>query len=597
MPFIPITIPPGVVKTNSDFAATGRWIDMDKVRFTSGFPEKIGGIRKFFAGQFTGKARGARAWSASDGVQHLMWGTQNDLYVLRQGTKTRITPYRKNATNIALTDPFSTTNGSPIVTVTDTLHGISNVGVTVTFSGASAVGGITINGDYLVTEIVDPDNFKITHTSNATSTATGGGSVTASYEINFGLESPSYALGWGVGGWGEGYWGMEASIAESTLSDMRWWSIDGYGEDVMVCPLMETVYHYDTSAGPARPAKLTNAPAQIRYVFVTPERYIFALGCTNLAGDFDAMTVRWPDVDDFTVWTPTSTNTANERKLQLGSRLMAGVGLTSGVSLVWSDYAVFAFQFTGSRFIYDDHPVGTECGLIGPHAFCKTDQMAFWMSAYGFHVYSSYVQSIPNQDDIRDWVAAMINIQHLQKTFAFYNKNFNEVWFVFPTTTSEPDTYVAVNLDAYYWMNGTYDRTCHAKYTSGEIRPILFGTNGYIYLHETTDNHDNDGAAMRAFLDMGLFALNDGNDSVDIFGFAPDTQRQSGDLQVTMYAKDWPKDEVMDTDAITVGETDRLVDCRVSGRHVGLTIVSDTIAGDFRLGKFGVEITGAGKKR
>jgi hypothetical protein len=597
MPFIPITIPPGVVKTNSPFAATGRWIDTDKVRFSNGFPEKIGGIRKFFDGQFMGLARGARAWSSFDGIQHLMWGTQKDLFILRQGIKTRITPYRKDATSISLTDPFSVTNGSAVVTVTDTLHGIDDVGVTVTFSGASAVGGITIDGDYLVTEIVDPDTYKITHTAAATSTATGGGSVTASYEINFGLASSTYALGWGVGGWGEGYWGIEASIAESTLSDMRWWSIDAYGEDVILCPLMETIYHYDTSAGPARPAKVAGAPSQVRYVFVTPERYIFALGCTNAGGDFDAMCIRWPDVDDITDWPPTSTNTANERKLQGGSRLMAGVGLTSGISLVWSDYAVFAFQFTGSQFIYDSRMVGTDCGLIGPHAFCKTDQMAFWMSAYGFHAYSGYVQAIPNQDDVLDWVSARINIPNIQKAFAFYNKNFNEVWFVFPTSTDEPDTYVAVNIDAWFWMNGTYDRTCHAKYTSGEIRPLMFGTDGYIYLHELTDNHDNDGAAMRASIEMGLFALDDGNASVDIFGFSPDTQRQSGELEVTITGRDWPKDDIMDSETQMIGETERLKDYHVSGRHIGMTIVSDAIAGDFKLGKFGVEITGAGKKR
>lgn len=597
MPFTPITIPPGVVKTNSDYAATGRWIDADKVRFRGGFPEKVGGTRKLTEDQFTGIARGARAWASFSGVQHLMWGTQADLYVLRQGTTTTITPFRYGAVGRSLTNPFTVTNGSAEVVVTDAGHGIDTAGVTVKFSGASAVGGITINGNYDVEQVVDGNTFKIVHSAAATSNATGGGTVSASYEINPGLVSPAYALGWGVGGWGEGYWGVSASATTASISDMFWWSIDSYGEDVMLCPLMGTLYHYDTSAGPARPALVTNAPAQIRSMFVTPERFIFALGCTTGAGDFDAMTVRWADVDDFTDWTPTSTNTANERKLQGGSRLMAGTALTSGVSLVWSDFAVFAFQYTGSLFIYDSRPVGTECGLIGPHAFARTDMMAFWMSPYGFHVYSSYVQEIPNQDDVRDWVKGVINQPMIAKTFAFYNKDFNEAWFVFPTTTDEPDTYVAVNLSDWTWINGTWDRSAAAKYTSGETRPVLFGTNGYVYLHETTDNRDDDGNTMRASLDMGLFALNDGNDSVDIFGFAPDTQRQSGDLQITIYGKDWPKDSVMDSETQTFAETDRLVDYHVAGRQMGMTLVSETMNGDFRLGRFGAEISGAGKKR
>lgn len=595
MTFIPISIPPGVVKTNSDYAATGRWIDSDKVRFVSGFAEKIGGVSKFFEESFEGVARGARAWASFAGVQHLVWGTQKDLYVLRQGVITRITPYR--ITGIALTNPFDTTNGSAVVTVTDASHGVTAAGVVVTFSGASAVGGITIDGDYEITSIVDSNSYTITHTSAATSTATGGGSVTAAYEINPGLLSPEYTFGWGGGGWGDDLWGLGSSIATATISEPRWWSIDTYGEDLILSYLDGTLYHYDTSGGPVRPGMVSGAPAQIRSSFVTPERYIFALGCTNISGDFDAMTVRWPDVDDFTDWTPSSTNRANERKLQGGSRLIAGTALTSGVSLVWSDYGVFSFQFTGSRFIYDSRLIGTECGLIGPHAYCKTDMMAFWVSAFGFHVYSSYVQQIPNQDDISDWVAANINQQHVSKTIAWYNKAFNEVWFAFPTTTTEPDSYVAVNLDTYAWINGTLARTAAAKYTSGETRPIMFGADGYIYMHEITSHHNDDGEAMRASLSMGLFALNDGNVSVDIWGFEPDTKRQSGDLAVTIYGKDHPKDSVMDTETITVGESDKLVDCHVSGRNIAIDIVSDVVDGDFRLGKFGVEITVAGKKR
>lgn len=597
MPFIPITIPPGVVKTNSAYAATGRWINTDKVRFANGYAEKIGGIRKFFSEPFEGLARGARAWASSDGIQHLVWGTQNDLYVLRQSGMTVITPYRGDRFETTLTNPFTTTSGSAIVTVADTAHGISSAGVIATFSGASAVGGITINGDYTVTSIVDDNSFRITHGSNASSAATGGGTVTASYEINFGTADAVITAGWGEGGWGEDGWGGGDSASGSVLVDQRWWSIDGYGEDLIICPLMGTLYYYDTSAGPARPDPIENAPAQIRSSFVTGERYIMALGCTNDIGDFDAMLVRWPDIDDLTDWTPTSVNTSNERRLQGGSRLMAGAALTSGVALVWSDYGVFAFQFTGSQFIYDSRLIGTECGLIGPQAYCKTDMTAFWMSSYGFHVYSSYVQPIPNQGNVLDWVTSIINLEHVSKTFAFYNKNFNEVWFVFPTTSSEPDTYVAVSLDNFEWVHGTYDRTAAAKYTSGEIRPVLFGTDSYIYLHEITDDHNNDGEIMPATLEMGLFALDDGNTSVDIFGFVPDTQRQTGDLEVYIYGKDHPKDVVMDGETLIVGETDRMVDARISGRQVGMTITSAAMNGDFKLGKFGVEITGAGKKR
>jgi hypothetical protein len=70
-------------------------------------------------------------------------------------------------------DPISTTSGSPIVTIADTAHGLS-VGDVVTFSGATAVGGITVSGSYPISSVLT-NTFTIIASSDATSTATGGG--------------------------------------------------------------------------------------------------------------------------------------------------------------------------------------------------------------------------------------------------------------------------------------------------------------------------------------------------------------------------------------------------------------------------------------
>lgn len=601
MPFVPITLPPGVNKTDSDYQATGRWIDTDKVRFVLGLPEKIGGIRKLTDETFEGIARGANAWAMFNGTQCLAFGTQYDLYVYRGGTINTITPYRPDANPVSLTNPFTTTNGSAVVTVADTNHGIADVGVTVTFDGASAVGGITIDGDYLVASIPNANSYTIVHSSPASSGATGGGSVSAYYEINFGLDTPAYQFGWGVGGWGEGAWGVTNTVSSEVISEPRWWSISTYGEDTILNPSNGTIYYSDSSLGILRPQPILNAPAQVRSSFVTSERFIFALGCTNLNGDFDAMCVRWPDVEDFTDWDVTDINTANERKLQGGSRLIAGAPLTSGVALVWSDYSVFTFQYTGSGFIYNSRQVGTECGLIGPHAFCKTDMMAIWMSANGFHIYSSYVQPVPNQENILDWVTERINTENMFKTISFYHKDQDEAWFIFPTGTEEPDTYAAVNLSNYEWITGTMgdslSRSAVAKYTTNETRPIMFGLEGNIFIHEVVENKDNDGQIMEAYATFAPFALQEGNTSVDVFGLVPDFKRQRGDVTFELYGKDHPQDTVMEEDTVTAAEGDVLVDVHLAGRQIGGTIRSNAVGGDFRLGRWGMEISGAGTKR
>lgn len=596
MSFYPIKVPPGVVKVDSDYAATGRWIDTDKVRFVRGLPEKIGGIQKLTALTFDGVARGARSWDDFSGNHYLMWGTACNLYVMTSGSINRVTPYRHDANGITLTNPFTTTNGSALVVVADSAHGIEAAGKFVTFDGATAVGGITIDGDYAVTSIIDGNSYRITHTSAATSGATGGGTVTAWYEINCGDESAVYLRGWGVGGWGVGYWGTDAPLSQSVLSEPTSWSISPYGKDAIVNVLDGSVYYYSSASGSTRPAIIVNSPAQARYVFVTPQRYIFALGCTTIAGQQDGMTVRWPDVDDPTDWTPVSTNTANERKLQGGSLLVAGAAVAE-VSVVWSNTSCFLFQFTGSETVYDSRAVGHDCGLIGPLAFCVVGGSAYWMGSESFHMFNGYVQDIPNKDDIRDWVFPSLNSEQVSKVVAFSNTAYNEVWFIYPTATNEPDRYVAVNLTDYTWVNGTIMRSSATRYETGDGRPILFGTNGTIYIHEVVENRDNDSAAMEAFIELAPSDIEDGNTSVDIFGFVPDFKRHSGDLEVFIYGLDHPNDIEFMTETLVVSPTDKLVDARIAGRQFGMKITTNELGGDFRLGRPGLEITGAGRKR
>jgi hypothetical protein len=601
MPFVPLTIPPGFVKSESKTSLMGRWVDGDKVRFYNGYPEKIGGAQKLTTDTFTGYVRGAKAWTSFLGDQFMLFGTQEDLYGYTDNALTIVTPFRPDANGIALTNPFYTTNGSAEVAVHDTAHGIDDVGVTVKFSGASASGGITVNGEYLVTEIVSADIFKIVHSVAATSTvAGGGGAVTAYYEINFGSADQYFLTGWGIGGWGLGGWGEPGSLVDAVIAEPRWWTFAEYGEDVIVCPINNSLFAFDTSGGMARPVAITGAPSQVRAVVVTPERYIFALGCTTLASDFDPMTVRWPHVDDRTDWTPVSTNTANERKLQGGTRLVAGLPMTGGVTLVWSDAALFAFQFTGSKFVYDSRMIASKCGLVGAHAACANNTTAYWMGQSGFHMTSGGgVVDIPNQKDIQKYILDNISLSQISKTVAFYNKDFDEVWWFYASEGAvEPDRYVMVNVETYAWATGTMERTAVAQFATGERRPILFTTDGRVLAHETVGDPNDDGEIMEAFIELAPTAVEGGEQVVDVMGFRPDMERQTGDLELYIYGLIEPRSATRHEQTKIVSDTSTLVDTRVSGRYVGIKLTSSVLGGDFRMNKCGLEITAtSGRKR
>ncbi len=198
MPLTKLQFAPGVMHDGSRYSTSGSWSDSDKVRFRSTFPEKIGGWQRATLQAFLGTARNLFPFSDLTGSYFLGIGTNLKYYIERGGTLYDITPIRATITQ---SNPFSTTSGSTTVTVTIPSHG-AFLGDFVTFSGASAVGGLTLNGEFQIVDVIKSATFTITAPSAASSTATGGGSVTAVFQINTGLDTTLYANGWGAGTWG-----------------------------------------------------------------------------------------------------------------------------------------------------------------------------------------------------------------------------------------------------------------------------------------------------------------------------------------------------------------------------------------------------------
>lgn len=198
MPLTKIQLAPGIQHDGSRYSSTGSWSDANKVRFRNSAPEKIGGWQRATEVLFLGVCRHLLAFSDLAGSYYLGLGTHLKYYIERGGSMYDITPIRAT---IVQSNPFTTTNGSASVLVSIPNHG-ATTGDFVTFSGATPVDALTLNGEYQITNVLTSSNFTITAASAATSTATGGGSVTAAFQINTGLDSTVYANGWGAGTWG-----------------------------------------------------------------------------------------------------------------------------------------------------------------------------------------------------------------------------------------------------------------------------------------------------------------------------------------------------------------------------------------------------------
>jgi hypothetical protein len=589
---IPLPIATGIVLNKTEYEAQGRYIDCDHIRFIDGQPEKIGGWEQWNlpGDELTALCRAIACWQDFNYNVWHAFGCVDRLWVFDQDkSRSNITPFVSTGT---LTDPFSTTDTLTTVTVADTAHGL-RVGQYINFSGASAVGGLTISGEYQVATVIDADSYTIEHASAATSTAgPGGGSVAYSYELAPGNTNVTTGGGWGIGTWGTDTWGEERP-STTYIQLPRQWSLDRYGQDLLAMPTNGTVYRW--SRNPAnRAAALANAPTRGEYMFVTSERIIVVLGA-----DGDFMLMKWCDDDDPTLWTPAEDNTANIRRLQEGNRLMGGTRLAQAVNLVWSDTAVYLMQFTGNNNVYSTRVVGTNCGLISPASYVIVDGIAFWMSPTGtFHMYGGTLSHMPRADEIEK-IFQDINNEQRFKIHCFFNPEHREIWWFYPSTGNvECDKYVMVNLETFDWVVGNLDRTAFGLCSLlGSYTILATDQSGVIYEHET--GVDADGLALDWHVETGFMDLEDGNAGLDIDGYIPDFFRQTGTIDLTFTSRDLPEDTAnLETVTKEIAQGETVIDLRHFGRQSKMKLSqTGIVGGDFRLGAQRLEVRGTASKR
>ena len=248
MPLAKILFKPGINRENTRYTTEGGWYDGDKVRFRQGTPEKIGGWQRISANTFLGTCRSLWNWVTLGFLNLVGVGTNLKFYIERGGAYYDITPIRDT---VVLTNPFTATNGSPVITVADTAHGCVS-GDFVTYSGATGLGGnitaTVLNTEHQVT-VVNANVYTITVGVNANATdaagSPGGGTVTAAYQLNVGPEFVVPITGWGGGTWGSGVWGTGGS----SLATIRLWSQRNYGEDLVFGPRSGGLYYWDATSG------------------------------------------------------------------------------------------------------------------------------------------------------------------------------------------------------------------------------------------------------------------------------------------------------------------------------------------------------------
>ncbi len=537
MPLQKITLKPGVNRENTRYTNEGGWYESDKIRFRQGTPEMIGGWIRKTTSLFVGICRSLFAWATYVGLQYIGVGTNLKFYVNNDTVLFDITPIRASST--INNDPFATVNASTTVTVTDTAHGAS-VNDYVTFSGATAVAGLTLNGEFQITLVIDANSYTITANGTASSTTTGGGAaVVAAYQINTGPAVSIPATGWGAGGWGSSTWN-NSNVSSGV--NLRTWTQSAYGEDLVFGPRGGAMYFWDSSVGTGTRAVnatslggASGVPVVQNCILVSDvERFVFAFGCNEI-GQTSAipLLVRWSDQQDITNWTPAITNQAGSLTLSGGSEILSVLQLKQEI-LVWTDTHLFSFQYVGPPLVWVATTIAKDVGAVCPNGSALGSGIAYWMGRDKFYYYDGRVQTL--NCDLRRYVFNDINTEQINQVFAVSNEAFNEIWWFYCSADSTVvDRYVVFNYLEKLWYYGTMGRT--AWIDAGlPTKPVSASYTSYLLFQETgvNDLDASSAQAITASITSSQFDITDGDHFAFIWRMLPDiTFRGSDDDAVT----------------------------------------------------------------
>lgn len=643
MPLMKLQFRPGLNREVTGESDQSGWWDADKIRFRMGYPEKIGGWQKYSPDPLLGVCRAIHPWVALDSNQYIGLGTSLKYYVYGNGGYNDITPLR--LPNATLTNPFTTVSaGSGIVTVTDAGHGCFPDDF-VTFEDATAVSGITavqLNKEHQVLTTPTGNTYTInTGGSAAAGGVTGGGTVTAQYQINTGIDNSVIGNGWGAGVWGgiatdppggtsspptSTGWGDPATTTV-TGAQLRLWGHDNFGENLLFNVRNGGIYYWEKDLGFPRAVELTSlagatagkAPTIAKQVMVSDnDRHVLAFGCDDefSIGTQDPLLIRFSDAENLTDWQSLPTNSAGSLRIGSGSVIVTAVETKQQI-LVITDTSVHALQYLGPPFTFGLVMVSDNISITSPNAVIAVDDSVYWMGEGDFYVYNGNVTQIPC--DVKDYVFSRIDLSQTQKIVAGANINFGEVWWFYQSAAipednyypTDNDSYVVYNYQQRIWYFGTMARSAWTHKNIG-IYPIAASPDdSYVYQHEygTDDGSQNPPVAITAYIESTGQEIGDGDSFAFIWRLIPDlTFRNSSiaDPQATftIMMSNFPGATFSQTNSNVVTKISSYpieqfthqVFTRLRGRSFTFKLSSDEVGTTWRLGTPRIDVRTDGRR-
>ena len=634
MPLSKLQFRPGVNRDQTNYSNEGGWFACDKIRFRSGYPEKIGGWVKSTPTPFAGVCRNMWNWITTFSDNLLSLGTNAKLYIEAGGNYYDITPLR--SVNPTLTTPStdnciqtSTTAPTTITVVIPAGHG-TQTGNYVTISGVvGPVGGVAasqINGNHKVT-VLSSSTFTFLITGPVTSNSAGGGgtAISISFEIDAGNPVPLNGYGWGTGTWGRSGWGL-GSTSPVSQPQRDWW-MDNFDNDLVANIRNGAPYIWQRGSTVDPGAALStraitlqayatansyvanDVPVKVMQLLVSQQdKHLIAFGAvpfgsTN-ANDFDPMLIRWASQDAPGNWTPTVTNTAGDLRISRGSRIVRALPTRQEI-LVWTDSHLYTLQFLGTTDVFGLQEYADNISIASPRAVTTASNITYWMGQDKFYAYTGRVETLPCT--LGNHVFQNLNFAQAEQIISGTNEQWNEVWWFYPTADSEVNNaYVVYNHLDRLWYYGSIDRTAWLdtalrRYPQAANTPVAVNNlgdvtvgDGYLYSHE--NGLDDDGAALSAYIESSDFDLGEGDQFMLTRRMLPDVNfddstANTPEVTLEVRTRNFPGSSLSNnpSDAklvmrTTVDTYTEQVFVRARARQMALKVISDQLGVQWQLG-------------
>jgi len=608
---------PGIYRESTQYAEKGAWYDVDKVRFRAGKPENIRGFETRVSSTFDGAARDLLTWADNRRLKRATFGTSKKLFEHNGDQIFDITPVSASTT---LTNPFSVALSANTVTVSAASHGRST-GDFVFFTSSTTIGGnILLGTTTYAVSVINSNTFAIDVATTASAAQSSSGGGTIHFLLGTGTDNAVAGLGYGAGSFTAGVcaaggrgWNQPTSTGASDFtSQITQWSLDNFGEDVVANRRGSSIYLYDTdaSATPLRATLVSGAtnstPTTVNSIIVSPnDRHLICLGgnafntTASPTGTFDPMTVRWSNQEDITNWVPSLSSTAGETVLTDGTEIVGGIRSRNAIN-IWTDNSLWTMTFVGPPFTFGFNQLGSNCGLIAPHAAVDYDGISVWMGYDNFYVFDGQVKNL--DCTVRRFIFDRLNRDQKDKIFCGINSEFKEVIWLYPSTDSEEcDSYVIYSPSENYWTYGSSIFTTFADKTvfGNTITTGVTAGGNNLYNNEPAGVFTENGQPQSSFIESADFDMADGNEIMFLSRVIPDFTLNDGALTFSIKTKDFPESSTArekPQPPHTVTNSTVKIDMRARGRQGRIRVSCNAANTSWRWGSVRLAIQPDGRR-